>query len=197
MEAASPSSGSRGAEIFTATVAEMKSTNKLLAKVIRREARKKTAVTKDRASEAAQAAGRAAAATGQTTASAAKATAQGAASGAQAASRATASGGLAVTRGAATAVQATGRAARTAAGRLARAGGAATAALRGQPTGSDFVDSLYAAQQGRCHACDHFALRGDLKPGPAGENGSQWALYCEGCVPQSTEPVADPCEGER
>ena len=183
MTAASPSSGSRGAEISTATVAEMKATNKLLTKAIRREARKKTAATKDRASEAAQAAGRAAAATGQATADAAKATAQGVASGAETAGRATARGGLATTRAAATAVQATGRVARAAAGRLARAVPAATAALRGQPTGSEFVDSLYAAQQGRCHACDHFALRGDLKPGPAGENGSQWALYCDACAP--------------
>ena len=170
-------------EIPTATVLEMKTVNKLLAKGISRKAHKKTTETKDRASGAAQAAGRAATATGQATADAAKATAQGAASGAQAASRATARGGLAVTRGAATAVQATGRAARTAVGRIARAGGAATAALRGQPTGSDFVDSLYAAQQGRCHACDHFALRGDLQLGPAGENGSLWALYCKDCAP--------------
>ena len=183
----------------------MKTTNKLLTKVIRREARKKTAVTKDRASDAAQAAGRAAAATGQATASAAKATAQGVASGAETASRVTARGGLATTRAASTAVQATGRAARAAVGRLARVGPAATAALRGQPTGSDFIDSLYTAQQGRCHACDHFTLRSDLKPGPAGENGSQWALYCDACAlnARSTSgwpaPTSAPpnCEGER
>ena len=34
-------------------------------------------------------------------------------------------------------------------------------------------------------------------PAQPAENGSQWALYCEDFVPQSTEPVADPCEGER
>lgn len=162
--------------ISAATVAEMKKPNKLLAFAVRREARKKTAATKDRASEAAEAAGRAAAATGQATADAAKATAQGVASGAQAASRATARGGVATTRAVATA-------ARAAVGRIGRAGAAASVALRGQPTGSDFVDSLYTAQQGRCHGCNHFALRGDLKPGPAGENGSQWALYCEDCLP--------------
>ena len=167
----------------TATVARMKKTNQLLAKAIGRKARKKTATTKDRASEAAQAAGRAATATGQATADAAKVTAQGAASGAQAASRATARGGLAVGRAAGTAVKATGRGARTAVGRVARAGAAATGALRGQPTGADFIDSLYAAQQGRCHGCDQFVLRGDLRPRPAGENGDHWALYCEACVP--------------
>ena len=100
------------------------------------------------------------------------------------ASRATTRGGLTVTRASGAAIQTTGRATRTAVGRLARAGAATTAALRGQPTGSDFVDSLYTAQQGRCHTCDHFALRGDLKPRPEGESGEQWALYCEDCVPQ-------------
>ncbi|MYA40569.1 MAG: hypothetical protein F4Z31_02265 [Gemmatimonadetes bacterium] len=161
----------------------MKATNKLFTKAISRKARKKTATTKDRASEAAQAAGRAASATGQATADAAKATAQGAASGAQAASRATARGGLAVARAAGTAVKATGRGARSTVGRVARAGAAATGALRGQPTGADFVDSLYATQQGRCHGCDQFTLRGDLRPGPVGENGEQWALYCADCAP--------------
>lgn len=149
--------------------------NKLLTKSVGRKARKRSTATKDLASEAAQTAGRAASATGQATAGAAKATAQGVASGAQAAGRATARSGVATTRALSTAARAT-------VGRISKAGTAAMSTLRGQPTGQDFVDSLYTAQQGRCRACEAFALRSDLKPGFAGENGP-WALYCEGCLP--------------
>ena len=150
----------------------MKTPRRLFAKIGKRKVGRTAAQAAGRATDAATAASSAAAVAGR-----------GMAGAVHASGRAAVSAGTGAGRAAKASAATAGNSVTGAARRIVAAGGAAVAALKGQPTARLLLDGLYAAQQGCCADCGGFAMPGDLRAAPTRAGSGDWALFCSSCAP--------------